>query len=149
MVVRNKTVPTGADVAGFVAAIADDRRRADAALLIAAMSEVTGAPPVIWGTSIVGFGSRHLRYDSGRELDVPRVAFAPRAAQSVVYVSGGFDRYQDLLPLLGRHSTGNACLYLKNVADADPAALREVIDRSYRWIDGAEHPDPADGTSVP
>lgn len=129
----NKTVPTGADVGEFIAAIPDPTRRQEAELLARVMTEVTGEPPVMWGPSIVGFGSLHLTYATGRELDVPRVGFSPRKAQSVLYIGGGFDGYADLLPRLGRHSTGAACLYLKRVADADPAALRELIDRSYRW----------------
>jgi hypothetical protein len=130
---QNKTVATDGDVAAFVAAIADPTRRAEAQLLTDLMAEVTGERPAMWGSAIVGFGSVHYRYPSGREGDSPRVGFAPRKAQSVVYVRGGFDAYQDLLPQLGNHSTGKGCLYLKKVADADPAALRELIDRSYRW----------------
>ena len=98
------------------------------------MSEVTGEPPVMWGTAIVGFGQRHYRYESGREGDFFRVGFAPRKAQSVVYVSGDFADYADVLPRLGRYSTGKSCLYLKRVDDADPAALRELVDRSYRYV---------------
>lgn len=133
MATANKTVPTDADVGEFIAAIPQANRRAEAELLATVMTEVTGEPPVLWGPSIVGFGSLHLKYATGRELDVPRVAFSPRKAQSVLYIGGGFDDYQDLLPRLGPHSTGASCLYLKRVADADPAALRELIDRSYRW----------------
>ncbi len=129
----NKTVPTDQDVGAFIAAIPDEKRRSEAQLLVEVMAETTGQPPVMWGPAIVGFGALHLTYESGRQLDVPRIGFSPRKAQSVVYVSGGFDRYQDLLPRLGRHSLGKACLYLKNPADADQDALRELVDRSYRW----------------
>ena len=128
----NQTIPTGDDVAGFVESIDSEVRQAEARLLIELMTEVTGEQPRMWGPSIVGFGSQHLTYASGRELDFFRVGFAPRKAQSVVYVSGGFDLYQDLLPRLGKHSIGKSCLYLKRVADADPNALRELVDRSYR-----------------
>lgn len=133
---ENKTAPTGDDVGAFVDAIADETRRGEAQLLIDVMRDVTGAPPVLWGTSIVGFGSQHLTYASGRELDNFRVGFAPRKAQSVLYLAGGVEEYQDILPRLGRYSTGKSCLYLKRVADADPAALRELVDRSYRWVPG-------------
>ena len=87
--------------------------------------------------AIVGFGAVHDRYASGREVDSPRVGFAPRKAQSVLYIRGGFDAYQDLLPRLGNHSTGKGCLYLKRVQDADREALRAVVDRSYRWTDAS------------
>jgi hypothetical protein len=127
----NKTVPTGNDVAAFVESIADETRKAEARLLVELMTDVTGQPAVMWGPSIVGFGTQHLTYASGRQLAYFRVGFAPRKAQSVLYVGGGFDRYRDLLPRLGRHATGKGCLYLKSVADADPAALRDLVSRSY------------------
>jgi hypothetical protein len=129
----NKTVPTGADVGEFIASIPDPTRRQEAELLAGLMAEVTGEPPVMWGSAIVGFGSLHLKYATGRELDVPRAAFSPRKAQSVIYIGGDFAEYADLLPRLGKYSTGVSCLYLKRVADADPAALRELVDRAYRW----------------
>ena len=133
MTATNKTVPTLDDVAAFVLSISDDTRRIEAQLLIDVMSEVSGEPPVMWGSSIVGFGNQHLKYASGRELDNFKVGFAPRKAQSVLYLSGGLDHYDDLLPRLGKYSTGKACLYLKAVADAEPAALRELISRSIGW----------------
>ena len=132
---QNKTRPTGDDVAAFIAAVADPTRRDEARLLTDLMAEVTGEQPVLWGTSIVGFGSVHYRYASGREGDSPRVSFAPRKAQSVVYLRGGFDAYDDLLPRMGNHSIGKGCLYLKKVADADPEAFRALVDRSYRWAE--------------
>ena len=135
--VQNKTRPTDGDVAAFIAAIADPTRRAEAELLTTLMAEVTGEPPAIWGTAIIGFGSVHYRYASGREGDAPRVSFAPRKAQTVVYVRGGFDAYDDLLPRMGNHSVGKGCLYLKRVEDADREALRALVDRCYRWTDAS------------
>ena len=129
----NKTVPTREDVGAFIAGIPDEKRRSEAQLLVEVMAATTGEPPVMWGPAIVGFGSRRLTYESGRQVDVPRVGFSPRKAQSVVYVSGDFDEYRDLLPRLGRHSLGKACLYLKDPAEADQDALRELVDRCYRW----------------
>lgn len=133
MAETNQTVPTGADVDAFVTSIVNDTRRAEARLLIAAMTETTGESPAMWGPSIIGFGTQHLSYASGRELDIFRVGFAPRKAQSVLYINGGFDAYADLLPRLGKHSVSKSCLYVKKVSDADPDALRALIDRSYRW----------------
>jgi len=130
---QNKTVANDGDVASFIAAIPDPTRRAEAHALSELMTEVTGERPTLWGTAIIGFGSVHYRYASGREGDSPRVGFAPRKAQSVVYVRGGFDGYDDLLPRMGKYSVGKGCLYLKKVADADPEALRALVDRSYRW----------------
>jgi len=136
---QNKTVADGGDVAAFVGAVADPTRRAEAELLTELMAEVTGEPPAMWGTAIVGFGSVHYRYATGREGDSPRVGFAPRKAQSVLYIRGldGGANYQDLLPRLGKHTVGKGCLYLKRVQDADPQALRALVDRSYRWTDAS------------
>ena len=128
-----KTVPTEADVAAFVDAVEPAKRREEARMLVDLMAEETGEPPVLWGPTMIGFGSQNMTYDSGRNVTFFRVGFAPRKAQTVVYVNGGFDRYDDLLPQLGKHSTGQSCLYLKDVAAADDGALRELIRRSYAW----------------
>jgi hypothetical protein len=128
----NKTVPSPAVVGDFLDSIPDSERRGDARRLLELMSEETGEPAVMWGTAIVGFGSRHYRYESGREGDVPAVGFSPRKAQSVVYLTGTREDYQDLLSRLGPHKTGKGCLYLKHIGDVDAEALREIIARSYR-----------------
>ena len=125
-------LPAGADVAGFVAAVADDRRRRDAEALVELMGEVTGQPPVLWGTSIVGFGSRHYRYPSGREGDTAAVGFSPRSASTVLYLTGAVEDYADLLAGLGPHRTGKGCVYLTRVDQVDATALRAVVARSYR-----------------
>ena len=116
----------------FLDAIPDERRRADARLLIDLMTEVTGQAPELWPANIVGFGKYHYKYDSGREGDTIAVGFAPRKAQTVVYVTGYLDNYADLLERLGPHTRGKGCLYLKRVADLDTAVLREIVARSYR-----------------
>lgn len=132
----NKTTATDGDVGAFVDAVADEQRRRDAQLLLSLMREVTGQPAVMWGTSIVGFGSRHYRYPSGREGDTLAVGFSPRKAQMVLYLTGVLDEYEDLLARLGRHQTGKGCLYLKRVDQADAAALRDIVARSYRAATG-------------
>ena len=105
---QNQTVPTGDDVTAFVESIADETRRAEARLLIEVMQDVTGQQPAMWGSSIVGFGSQHLTYASGRELDYFRIGFAPRKAQTVLYPAGGFENYQDILPRLGNAGARSA-----------------------------------------
>ena len=127
----NKTVANSDDVDAFVAAVADGQRRADAALLVHLMADVTGQPAVLWGRAIIGFGTRHYRYESGREGDMPAVGFSPRKAQTVLYLTGGPDAYEDLLPGLGPYSTGKGCLYLKRVDRADTVTLRAMIARSF------------------
>lgn len=128
----NKTIPGDGDVGAFLDGVADERRRDDARHLVELMGAVTGQPAVMWGTAIIGFGSRHYRYETGREGDVPAVSFSPRKAQTVLYLNGGLDAYQDLLERLGPYTTGKGCLYLKRVGDADDAVLRELVDRSFR-----------------
>jgi Domain of unknown function (DU1801) len=128
----NKTRPTGDDVEAFVGSIADEQRRRDAQALLALMAEVTGEPAVLWGSSIVGFGSVHYRYATGREGDVPAVSFAPRKAQTTLYLTGMLDDYAAELAAIGPHTTGKGCLYLKRVDAADPAALRAIVERSWR-----------------
>lgn len=128
----NKAIATDGDVGAFIDGVADDRRRRDAELLLGLMREVTGQPPVLWGTSIIGFGSRHYRYPSGREGDTAAVSFSPRKAQTVLYLTGALDGYKDLLARLGQYQAGKGCLYLRRVDQADTEALREIVARSYR-----------------
>jgi hypothetical protein len=138
-----KTRPTSADVEEFFQAIPDAQRRADARALSALLAEVTGEPPVLWGSSIVGFGTYHYRYESGHEGDAALVGFSPRKPHLVLYLVGGYaDRHEKLLERLGPHKTGKGCLYLKNLADLDLEVLRELVDRStriHRGVDRASH----------
>ena len=127
-----KTRPTDADVGAFLDSVADERRRADAKVVYRLLQEVSGHEPVLWGTSIVGFGSVQLRYASGRELDWPVVAFSPRKAATTVYLMEGFEERADLLARLGPHSTGKSCLYLKRLSDVDLDVLRELVAESVR-----------------
>jgi hypothetical protein len=94
------------------------------------MERITGAPPVMWGPSIVGFGSEHLVYESGRELDWFLTGFSPRKQNLTLYVMDGFTEYEDLLTRLGKHSTGKSCLYVKRLADIDRDVLEILISKS-------------------
>src|SRR3954467_12158573 len=132
-------VPTPAAVDAFLEVVPDDRRRADAHILVELMRSVTGEPPVMWGPSIVGFGSYHYRYESGRTGDAPLAAFSPRKANLVVYLVGGFEDHDArLLEQLGPHTTGKACLYLKRLDDVDLDALRQLIERSMQVARGVD-----------
>src|SRR3569623_2474328 len=110
---ESKTRPQAAGVAGFLAGGADPRRRADAQAVGALMAEVTGAEPVMWGSSSGGFGTYHYRYASGREGDWPPVGLSPRKAALTLYLSTGVDGAGELLGRLGPHEVGKSCLYLK------------------------------------
>jgi hypothetical protein len=127
----NQTTAGDGDVGAFVDGVTDERRRDEARHLVGLMGAVTGQPAVLWGRAIIGFGSRHYRYESGREGDIAAISFSPRKAQMVLYLSGGVEHYQDLLDRLGPHSTGKGCLYLKRVGDVDDAVLREIVGRSF------------------
>jgi hypothetical protein len=131
--------PTGADVEGFVEAIPNATRRADVRALCALLSEITGEPPVLWGPSIVGFGSYHYRYASGHEGDAPLASFASRGAHLVIYLAGGFtDRHDRLLQRLGPHKAGKGCLYIKRLDDVDLDVLRQLVTRSMKVHSGQD-----------
>ena len=125
-----KTKPTDVSVDAFLDGVQHPVRRADGKALRAMMERITGEPAVMWGPSIVGFGSYHYRYESGHEADMCRVAFSPRSANLVLYV-GGFPEYEALLAKLGKHKRSKACLYLNKLVDVNSAVLEEITRRSY------------------
>ena len=124
---QNKTVATDAGVNEFLAGVVPERRKNDAFALLEMMTRVTGEAAVMWGASLVGFGSYHYTYDSGREGDFALTAFSPRKANMVVYIMPGFDQYEDLMSRLGKHKTGKSCLYINKLADIDMAVLEELV----------------------
>ena len=124
---------TDASAERFLAGVPDERRREDARRLCALMQEITGAPPAVWGTSIIGFGTYHYRYASGHEGVAPLASFSPRRQHLVIYLVGEFEnRHQSVLARLGPYRTGKGCLYIKRLDDVDLGTLRELIDRSVR-----------------
>ena len=122
-----KTRQNDADVDAYLDAVENPPRRADARRLLTLMRDVTGDPPKMWGTSIVGFGSYHYRYASGREGDWPMVGFAPRKQNLVLYIMPGFDGYGALLNRLGKYRTGRSCLYVNKLDDVDLQVLEELV----------------------
>lgn len=118
------------NVADFIAAVPDEGKRTDCKLLIKLMRAATGAKPVMWGTGIVGFGNKPIRYSNGTELDWPATAFAPRKNDLTIYIMPGFEKLGPLLKKLGKHKTAKVCLYLKRLSDVDLAVLKRIIDRS-------------------
>jgi hypothetical protein len=127
---ENKTKPTKVSVAAFIAAIPDSTKRADAKTLVKLMESTAGEKPQMWGPSIIGFGSYHYRYDSGREGDMPLIAFSPRKAATVLYGLTGTSDSKALLPKLGKHTTGKGCLYIKSLTDVDQQVLQSMIVKS-------------------
>lgn len=136
---ENKTKPTGASVSEFLSGVANDTRRRDAHALVAMMARVTGVEPQMWGPGIVGFGIRHYRYESGREGDMPRIAFSPRKASLVLYLLTGAASEAALLRRLGKHTTGASCLYVSKLADLDMTVLEALI--ADAWSQSGRHGD--------
>lgn len=124
---ENKTQPTRESVAAFIASVPDAVRRADAQALLRMMQRASGEKPTLWGPAIVGFGSCHYVYESGREGDMPLIAFSPRKAASVLYYATGSDAAPALLARLGKHTIGKGCLYIKRLADVDTAVLEDLL----------------------
>lgn len=125
-----KTKPTKQSVTAFLKSVTDEQRREDAAKLIELMRAATKEDPVMWGPSIIGFGSYRYHYGSGREADWPITGLSPRKQNLVVYVMPGFAEYEDLLAKLGKHTTGASCLYIKRLSDVHLPTLKTLITRS-------------------
>jgi hypothetical protein len=126
---ENKTKQTQSSVAEFIRTIADETKRADATVLVKMMQSATSEKPKMWGPSIIGFGSYHYTYDSGREGDMPIVGFSPRKAATVLYLGLGAGGSKALLAKLGKHTAGKGCLYIKKLADVDPKVLESLIQK--------------------
>jgi hypothetical protein len=138
---ENKTRPTELSVAAFIDGLTDETKRAEAKVLVDLMRGATGEDPKMWGTSIIGFGSYHYTYDSGREGDMPLAGFSPRKAATVLYGMTLGGSAEELLAKLGRHTTGKGCLYIKQLADVDKKVLARLVAKSiaetrarHRWV---------------
>jgi hypothetical protein len=129
-----KTLPSKASVPAFLAKVKDLAMRADCEAVVALLSGITKAPPVLWGTSIVGFGSYHHKYASGRSGDWPLVGFSPRAKQLVLYVMPGCPGYDAMIAALGPVKCGVSCIYVKRLADLDQTALKTLVKASVAHL---------------
>lgn len=125
-----KTKKNDVSVEAFLNGVENERKRSDSFEILRLMAEVTGEEATMWGTSIIGFGSYHYKYASGRDGDFFVTGFAPRKQNLTLYIMGGFDQYDELLGQLGKHKIGKACLYINKLADVDMAVLRELVQRS-------------------
>ena len=124
---ENKTKPTADSVATYLAAIADETRRKDCEALTKLMTKATKEKPKMWGTSIVGFGNYHYRYESGREGDTCLVGFSSRKGDISVYGLGSSPEHEQLLAQLGKHKMGKGCLYISRMSDVDRGVLERLI----------------------
>ena len=128
---ENKTKVNTASVAGFLSLIDDETRRADAKALLKLMETASGQKAVMWGPAIVGFGSHHYKYESGREGDMPLIAFSPRKAALVLYGMHGAPDAEALLAKLGKCESGKGCVYIKKIADVDQKALGALLKKAW------------------
>lgn len=124
-----KTKPTSASVTDFLNTVADEQKRTDSFRLLEMIRAQTGVEPKLWGDSIVGFGDSHYKYASGREGDWFWVGFSPRKQNLTLYFSSDLTKYNDLLSVLGKYTTGKGCLYIKRLSDVDEATLLAMIQR--------------------
>lgn len=144
---ENKTKPTGAAVEEFIATVDHPGKREDAHVLDALFRAVTGEAPAMWGPSIIGYGSYHYKYDSGREGDWCRTGFSPRKAKHSLYLMGGYcddatERQNEaLLAQLGKHSRGKSCLYINKLADVDMSVLEELVQVNWEAMNRLYPPE--------
>jgi len=129
-----KTRVNNASVAAFLNSVEDETKRKDAKHLLKLFKEVTHVKPKMWGPSIIGFGSYHYKYDSGREGDMPKVGFSPRKNALTCYIMAGFPRFKELMDKLGKYKTGKSCLYIKKLEDVDEDVLKELIKDCWTYM---------------
>lgn len=127
-----KTKPTKASVTQFINKIPDAARREDCFAIAKMMEDITGSKPVMWGPSIVGFGTFSYKYASGHKGDWPVAAFSPRKQDLTLYLTIGFEKYEELLGQLGKHRKSKACLYIKRLSDVHVPTLKKLIKLSVK-----------------
>jgi len=130
--VETRTKPTTVSVEAFLAAVEPDRKREEARTLDALFRRVTGWTPVMWGPSMIGYGSYHYKYESGREGDMLATGFSPRKARHSIYILPGYQDYCEIMARLGKHATGKSCLYVNKLADIDLDVLAELIESGLK-----------------
>lgn len=128
---ENKTTMNDASVEEFLSNVKDEQKRKDSLEILKIMKQVTKKKPKMWGPAIIGFGSLHYKYESGREGDMPYIGFSPRKQSITLYIGIGDDSDSPLLKKLGKYSTSKVCLYIKKLADVDRSVLKELIADSY------------------
>jgi len=125
-----KTKKTEKSVEKFLKSVKDIGQREDSFTVLKMMQQVTKSEPKMWGPSIVGFGTYHYKYESGREGDWPLTGFSPRKGNLSLYIMGGFDEKSDQMKKLGKFKTGKCCLYIKKLEDVDMSVLKDLVKSS-------------------
>jgi hypothetical protein len=131
-----KTRPNDQSVEAFINSIDDVNRRQDCWKILEIMQEASGETACMWGDNIVGLGSYHYKYASGRDGNWFLTGFSPRKKDLTLYIMAGFEQYSELLDGLGKHKTGKSCLYIKRVDDIDLGVLKELVERSLKQLKG-------------
>ena len=130
----NKTVETENSVETFLNTVKDTAKRTDCFTLVDLFKTQTGLNPKMWGNAIIGFGTYHYKYESGREGDSPLIAFSPRTSSIALYLSGNFDKREELLEKFGKHKAGKGCINIKTLADVDVDVLQKMITNHIMHI---------------
>lgn len=131
---KNKTTENEGSVADFLNTVADETKRTDCLKIIELIAHHTGLPAKMWGPAIMGFGSYHYKYESGREGDAPLFGFSPRANAISLYLSTGFAEREELLTKFGKHTTAKGCVYIKKLSEIDTDVLKALIDGSIKYM---------------
>ncbi|MDR3668561.1 MAG: DUF1801 domain-containing protein [Ignavibacteriaceae bacterium] len=129
---ENKTKPTIESVIAFLNKIKDQQLRDDCFQIMEMMEKVSKSDPVMWGSAIIGFGTYHYVYESGREGDIMVIGFSPRKQNISLYLMGGLKNIEDDLPKLGKYKTGKGCLYIKSLKDVDTKVLKKIFTKAYK-----------------
>jgi hypothetical protein len=129
-----KTKQTNESVESFLNKITDEQKRQDCLTVAKVMEEITKSEPKMWGTSIVGFGSYHYKYASGQEADWLVIGFSPRKQNLTLYIMPGFEKYDELMAKLGKHSCGKSCLYIKKLSDIHLPTLKQLMKESVKYM---------------
>jgi len=129
-----KTRENDASVEAFLASVADEKRRADTRAVMEMLERVTGCPPKMWGTSIIGFDAYEYVYESGRSGRLCIIGVSPRKAALTLYIMPGFRIYDELMSRLGKYKTGKSCLYVKKLEDVDMKVLEKLARESVKWM---------------
>ena len=129
-----KTKPNAANVEDFLKQVENPKKREDSFKILTLMKEITGAEPIMWGPSIIGFGTYRYKYESGREADWFLTGFSPRKQNLTLYIMTGFKKYDELLSKLGKYKTGKSCLYINKIEDIDTEVLKEMIENSVKYL---------------
>ena len=137
---ENKTQKTEASVTAFLDSVADEKKKSDSYTLLEMMKRLSGEEAKMWGPSLVGFGTYHYKYESGREGVFFRIGFSPRKQALTVYIMPGFKRFDELMSQLGKYKTGKSCLYIKKLEDVEVNVLEELVVQSLAYM-AEKYPD--------